>query len=59
MKKISLEEYLEKKNIKPAVFAAHLGVTERSVYNYMRGKLPQRKIEDRITKLTGGKVILL
>lgn len=49
-----LKKYLDMNEIKPAEFARKLNVTERSVYNYINGKLPSRKIEKKIKRLTSG-----
>jgi len=53
MDKLTLKQYIRKNKIKPADFARKIKVTERSVYNYMNGKYPNRNIERRIKKVLG------
>ena len=54
-----LHIYIKREKIKPADFARKIGVTERSIYNYMRGKTPRIDTARKIEKVSKGRVTFL
>lgn len=55
---MDLKTYLEKKNLTPDMFSRVLKVSRSSVYNWIRGLVPHRKVAEKIEKITMGDVKL-
>ena len=56
MNPMTLAEYLKRNGLTREQFARKIKVQEMSVYRYLAGRFPEKKVLVRIIKVTGGKV---
>lgn len=55
---MTLQEYLDAKDLTPIQFAAQVGVTDESIRRYVRGvRLPSPEMMRRIARKTRGEVM--